>query len=192
MVFVIRDPILTYFNSLSTSFHGFGINLNLISDGEVSKGFDSVTTSRKLPFKFAKVLVGTQDPTLGALNNTNLTDIDTIYSTASFSTDGSSITTGLSTAETFFTELKNTKVKGIYSFIPPQSWLDIDGYLSSELALSSYANYIVSGILWIRSFGIAADMIELFPFPQSEETIPIVLTPRIHPEDLVILANRVR
>ena len=56
--------------------------------------------------------------------------------------------------------------------------------------LSSYANYIVSGIVWIRSFGIAADMIELFPFPQSEESI--VLTPRIHPEDLVILANRVR
>jgi hypothetical protein len=188
MVFIIRDPILTYFNSLSTSFRGFGVNLNLIADGSISTEFDTNTTQTQLPFKFCRVLIGTQDPTIGALNNTVLSDMDTIYSSASFSTDGT--TTNPSTAELFFNQLKNTEMDAIFTFIPPQSWLDIDGYLSGELALNGFANYIISGILWIRSFQMDAQMIELFPHPKTIVNASESIIPKIHPADLVILANR--
>src|SRR6478609_5587767 len=185
MVFVVKDPILTYFNSISTTFYGFGINLHF-GTSYISRNF----IKSSLPFQFARVVVDVPDPTRGALTMTLLTDMDNIFNTAPYATDGSTDSEGVvtpSSAQKFFTEFKNSKYKGVFTFVPPKSWLDVDGYLTGEDALQGYANLILSGIAFIRSFGIAADLVEIFPEPDIEKE-----NGSVYPKDLVIIANRLR
>lgn len=117
-------------------------------------------------------------------------DMDNIFATAPYSTDGSTDADGNvvhSSARKFFDEFAASKYKGIFTFIPPKSWLDVDGYLTGEDVLQGYANFVLSGISWIRSFGITADLVEIFPEPDANHSYGAV-----YPKDLVIIANRLR
>lgn len=187
MVFIVKDPILSYFNSLSTNFNGFGINLHLLDD------YVTPNVRSKLndfSFKFARILISIPDPTIGALSMTNLEDMNNLFTSASYSTDATTNpddgSTTPSSASTFFSDIVSLKLKCVFCFIPPTSWLDADGFLVGESALAGYANLILSGILWIRTFNLSADLIELFPEPDN------TMFGSVNPKELVIISNRIR
>lgn len=189
MVFIVKDPILSYFNSLSTFFRGFGINVRL---GVPYTTPDIVTKCRDAKFQFIRILIDAPDPTSGALVLAQLNDMDNVFKNAPYATDGSTDEDGNttpSTATQFFNQIKslsNGSIRCIFCFLPPVSWLDVDGYLTGDAALSGYANYVLSGLKWASTFAISADMVELFPEPDLSDN------GRVYPRDLVVIANRIR
>jgi len=187
MVFVIKDPILSYFNSISTTFKGFGINLYLLHDHVTS---DLKTKLADIPFSYARVLLSVPDPTRGALTLESLDHMDNLFTTAPYATDSSTdADSGVytpSSAEKFVSDFNALHLQGLFCFLPPKSWLDADGFLIDESALIGYANMIISGVLWLRKLGLNADVVELFPEPDSGAY------GFVNPKDCVIIANRLR
>jgi len=187
MVYAVKDPILSYFNSRSTFFRGFGVNVH-IREGDVS----DVSTLSSPPFKFVRVLVSTPDPGTGALLSISGTSTDSSpFAEASFSTDGYIDDQGHdvpSSATVFFDKLTSITSQLIFTFVPPTSWLDPDGYLTGTVSSNAYADYVVAGLLWLRSFGLAGNMLEIFP-EANDASLGFGAT---YPRNLIAIASRIK
>lgn len=186
-----RDTTATLFNSLSMSFKGFGIQLRLLN-GNVDDNLP--LRLHELPFQFANVLISTPDPSPTVLNIENLNDMDQIFTNAPNAlgsggqdVDGNDI---LSVAERFFKDVKSKGIRMVLTFMIPSSWLLSDGsyQLTGARELRGYANYILSGVKWVRSYGIAADMVEIAREPDNENDG----FGWISPTDIVIFVEHLR
>lgn len=168
---VRKDSLATMFNSISTSFKGLGIKLHLLDDFVDTQ---LPIKLNNLPFQFAHVHISTPDPGPTVLNIEHYSDMNALFSNAPNAlggggqdNDGNDI---LSTAQRFFKDISSRQMRLVLTFVIPPSWLlaDDSKMLTGNVSLKGYANYILSGVLWVRSFGFAADLVEIFHQPDNE------------------------
>jgi hypothetical protein len=186
MVVILRkdDPIRSDFYSQTVLFEGVGVNLRLIPNETNLNYFEKLDDAG---FKFARVLVATPDPSLNALHFQNYVDMDDIFSQSPIATDATE--SSPSTAEQFFAELNRWSTRTVFCFVPPRSWLNVHGDLTGETALTGYANYVLSGLAWIRQYQISAELVEVFPEPDSRHGERFGY---VSPKDLVAITHRLR
>lgn len=154
----------TFFNSISTQFKGFGVNLSLLLNFQ-DKNLNILLPS--LPVQYCKLTIQIPDPGATVLNMVNYSDMNSFFNTAPYNTDSfvdGNGTATTSTAESMFTFLKIKNVSLIITVLPPSSWIIPDGSnrLTGERTLKALANLNLSGLLWVRSFNITCDMVEPF------------------------------
>jgi hypothetical protein len=168
---VKTDPITSLFSSIQTSFKGLGVQLRLI-EGDIDQNLAIKLNS--LPLQFARIIVGMPDPSPTVLNIEKLTDMDSIFLNAPMSQGGGGYDMNgdaiLSPAQKFFAAVKNANLRLVFSFLAPPSWLlsDGSGQLTGDQPIRGFANYIVSGLLWARTFGVPVTFVEPFYNPDDE------------------------
>lgn len=171
----VKNPLLTFFNSISKSFKGIGTTVHLFPDSY--EGPELAGRLLNLDAKFVKIVISIPDPGRGLVHSTDLNDISAFFTSAPYSTDSTGDRTDPSnpyvapTAERFFSAVKASGCTVILCFVPPESWLSVEtgGMLTGEPELYAFANLISAGIAWVRSYSVNANLIQLFHRPDDED-----------------------
>lgn len=183
-----KDPKVTFFNSISSSFNGIGMNIKLL-DNNVEE--DIAGKINNFPITFSRLLISTPDPTLSVIDG-SYSDMDNVFTFApnaveSINEEGGNIP---AKASVILNELKVKNISIIATFYPPQSWINSNGSnaIVERRIIKGFANYILSGVLWLRSYNLPVDFVELFHEPDDESNMYGWMTP----SDIVTLANDIK
>lgn len=181
------NSTVTLFHSFSTVFNGLGVTLRLFDTDTT----DSINLSTKLSnfkFKFTKVLIKISDPGMSTMNFSNYTDMDVLFNNAPYSTDSSESIP--STASRFFYDIRTAGINIIPCFLVPVTWLALDNsnLVTGEPAITSVANFILSGVQWIRNFGNIVTLVEIFHHPELENNTHGYMSAQEFP----LLARKIR
>lgn len=154
--FIIRrDPTVTLFNSLGLIYkgHGTAIVLSKAHSDSVAAIEMMVRTFR---FNRARIITACED--------LSPSDIDLPDAAAVWSW----VPTNLPQA----TALKAADIELSLVCIPPSSWLDANGYLTTNNALRGFARHLLTGLAAFRNIGCTIKAIEVFCRPDRGQLVP--------------------
>lgn len=164
------ESLTTVFSPIQQTFNGLGTTIRLLP-GNSDTGISSIlggTSGNDLPFNYVRLVIGTADPLVGNLSNT---DFSPFFSGASYVTDFSS--------SVIFTEIVRRSMSVIVSFVFPASWQSVDGQYTGDTVLRAMTAYIISGLQFLIPH-VNVAYVELFSEPDNEQSLLGWISPTDH------------